>query len=108
MPGPVKPHRPYTAHSNSPSSVTAVHAGHKRGGITEEVDRRKVKPQPGAPIEHSSISEKRGIIFVGGKKASGAPATASGHAALNPQPIPPGHATFDSPHPRVPIERAGH
>ena len=53
IPGPVEPHRPYTAHSNVPSSAAAVHPAHKPGVITEEIDRRKVKPQPGAPIERA-------------------------------------------------------
>ncbi len=108
MPGPVKPQPPYTAHSVVTPSVSAVHAGHQPGEITEAVDPRKIKPQPGAPIEHSSTaSEKRGIIFVGGKKATVAPATSSGHAALNTQPIPPGHAISVSPHPGAPLEKAG-
>jgi hypothetical protein len=79
IPGPADTHpRAYTAHSNVPSSVTTTPALKKPSAINKEVDRTKVKPQPGTPIE------------------------------LNPQPIPPGHAVTGIPHPGAPIQKVGH
>ena len=78
MPGPVTPHGPYTEHSNVPSSMPVTHAAHRRVRSQRQVDRSKVKPQPGAPVE------------------------------LNPQPIPPGHAVALPPHPGMPLKQTGH
>ena len=78
MPGPVTPHGPLTAHSNVPSSMPVTHLAHPPSAITKQVDRSKLKPQPGAPVE------------------------------LNPQPIPPGHALALPPHPGAPLQKTGH
>ena len=84
IPGPAHAHHPYVAKSNVhvPSAASPLHAK-PHALAPKAVDRSKVKPQPGAPIErHADASNTHGIIFVGGKNK----------AALNPQPIPPGHA----------------
>jgi hypothetical protein len=78
MPGPVTPHAPLTEHSNVPSSMPVTHLAQPPSTITKQVDRSKVKPQPGGPVE------------------------------LNPQPIPPGHAIALPPRPGTPLERTGH
>lgn len=72
------------------------------------IDRTKVKPQPGAPIEHhSSTSQQHGIIFVGGKNTINSQPVPPGHSELNPQPIPPGHTLHKIPHSGTPIENNG-
>lgn len=84
IPGPAHPHRPYVAKSNVhvPVAVSPLHAK-PHAFAPKAIDASKVKPQPGVPIErHADASSAHGIIFVGGKNK----------AALNPQPIPPGHA----------------
>ncbi len=83
VPGPAQPHHPWVKSSvHVPSAVSAVHAK-PHAPPPEMIDRSKARPQPGAPIEHrANAANTHGIIFVGGKNK----------AALNPQPIPPGHA----------------
>ncbi len=92
IPGPVQTHHPVAIESSvhAPTAYTS-HSKHSGG------------PAPGASTsgydlraQHEARSS-HGIIFVGGKQA------------LNPQPIPPGHAVKTLPHPGVPIENAaGH
>lgn len=98
IPGPAQPHHPWTQSGvHAPSAVSATHA--KPHVLAPKmIDKSKVPPQPGVPIEHhASASNTHGIIFVGGKQA------------LNPQPIPPGHAMKIRRHPGAPVEQpAGH
>lgn len=79
--------------------------------IPKTIDRVKIKPQLGAPVEHhSSASETHGIIFVGGKNAINSQPVPPGHApdtrSINSQPVPPGHAVHKSPQPGDPVEHA--
>lgn len=98
-PGQAHP-RTYTAHSNMPSGITPTYVSKKPPHATtpKMVDWRKTGPHIGpGPVEHhASAANTHGIIFVGGKQA------------LNPQPIPPGHAIKRVPHPGTPIETGGH
>lgn len=105
IPGPAPTHHPRaTSIVHSPSAITPVH--HQPRALPPEmIDKSKVKPQPGAPIEqHASASDPRRVIFVGGKSAINSRKAPPGKAALNPQPIPPGHAVH-KPRPGAPIEQ---
>ncbi|MES2402912.1 MAG: hypothetical protein V4567_01085 [Pseudomonadota bacterium] len=111
IPGPAQPHRPYVAKSNVhvPAGVSPWHT-QPHTLVPKAIDRSKLKPQPGAPIEqHAGTSDQRGIIFVGGKNAINSQPVPPGKAALNPQPIPPGHILHPIPRPGAPVEKpAGH
>ncbi|MEP6899313.1 MAG: hypothetical protein ABI870_12350, partial [Rhodanobacter sp.] len=99
-PHPYHPRRGVAEHVNAHASPTANPLRHEPAELHKQADWHKLKPQPGAPIEHaSSASQKHGIIFVGGKKAIHSQPVARDHAALNPQPIPPGHSLRKMPHP---------
>lgn len=107
IPGPAQPHRPLVMKSvaPAPTAVSPIHAKpHTLAPKT--IDGSKVKPQPGAPIEHhASASNTHGIIFVGGKNAINSQPVPPGKSSLNPQPIPPGHSTRRPPHSGTPIEK---
>lgn len=98
IPGPAQPHHPWMKSGvHVPSAVPATHA-ETHTPAPKMIDRSKLKPQPGAPVElRASAANTRAIIFVGGKQA------------LNPQPIPPGHAVHKLPQPGTPIQSpSGH
>lgn len=100
------PHQPrYMEKLNTTQyAANPVGGSHLHKTKPEIIDRAKVKPQPGGPIEHgSSASERQGIIFVGGHSSS-----RLDKAALNPQPIPPGRSLRKTPQPGAPIEGSGH
>jgi len=105
MPDQAKPHPAYTAHSYAHAPGATMHTSRPHTFAPKMIDRSKVKPQPGVPIEHrSGASERHGIIFVGGHSSSNLD-----KAALNPQPIPPGHTVKKLPHHGAPVEQpAGH
>lgn len=114
------PHRPqraepphyYTEKSNSTRyGATPVGRSHLHKAKPEIIDRARVKPQPGSPIEHhSNASNTHATIFVGGKNAINSQPVPPGHspnkASINSQPVPPGHAVHRSPQPGEPVERA--
>lgn len=86
------------------------------------VDSRKIKPVPGAPIERrSGAAASHAIIFVGGRAQRGidhgnaainSQPVPPGHSpdtrAINSQPVPPGHSLHRIPQPAAPIEAGGH
>ncbi len=89
----------------------------------EVMDRAKVRPQPGAPIEYaSSVSGQHGVMgHTGSRAASNADSHGiifvGGHAqplqpgvkqSLNPQPIPPGHVARHPAPTGTPINPSGH
>ena len=127
IPGPVQVHHPVAIESgvHAPTAVSPVHASsphtyaHVSGAASTQAVKpfhavpkavpashtaRHAEPAPAASsfkydlrAQHEAKSETHGIIFVGGK------------TALNPQPIPPGHAIKAMPHPGAPVENAaGH
>lgn len=88
-------------HSNLRSVVGIVPLQVKRPPVTQRIAEPHVVPHhvgPG-PLHsdtlHSSNNSRR-IIFVGG------------HAALNTQPIPPGHVGHRPPHPVAPLSDGAH
>lgn len=88
----------YTAHSNLPPGMTPAYASKppRHTTTTKMIDKSKAQPRPGVPIgQHATESNTHGINFVGGKQA------------LNPQPIPPGHAVHEVPQPVEPVEKPG-
>lgn len=110
IPGPTQPHRPWMKSSvHVPSAVSATHTK-PHTPTPKMIDKSKMSPQPGAPIEHhASASNTHGIIFVGGKNAINSQPVPPGKSSLNPQPIPPGRTLRAIPHPGAPIEKAaGH
>jgi hypothetical protein len=133
IPGPVQTHHPVAIGStvHAPTAASPVHAkkprtythgygAHVSGAMPAHTTRPvHTEPKPASALMHSTHqagpapaasslkydlraqheakSDTRGIIFVGGKQA------------LNPQPIPPGHAVRTLPHPGAPSEQpAGH
>lgn len=110
IPGPAQPHRPLAMKSIAPAPAAVSPIPVKPHTLApKRLDGSKVKPKPGAPIEHpASASNARGIIFVGGKQALNPQPIPPGNAALNPQPIPPGHSTRKPPHPGTPVEKKRH
>ena len=104
QPGPAHRHV-YAEHSNLPSSISAMHPACPPGMFRNSQGRCVTIPRdlhhsgssPGLVEHHASGANSHGIIFVGGKRA------------LNPQPIPPGHAVRKLPRPGAPVENpAGH
>lgn len=110
IPEPAQSHRPLVMKSIAPAPTAVSPISAKPHVLAPKaIDRSKVKPKPGAPIErHASASNARGIIFVGGKQSLNPQPIPPGNAALNPQPIPPGHSTRKPPHPGTPVEKKRH
>lgn len=111
QPDQAKPNRPYTTHSAAPSSMAPIHGRHSPAEVHETVDRARLGPRPGTPVEHrSTAAQTHGIIFVGGKSAINSQPVPPGHSpdqrAINSQPVPPGYAARPSPQPGAPIEQA--
>ena len=104
VPAPKPPTAKYTGTANP----NIEHAAQPHSQTPMQQDRSKLKPQPGAPVEHaSSAADTHGIIFVGGKNAINSQPVPPGKAALNPQPIPPGRALHHAPPPGTPTEKTG-
>ena len=109
QPNQAKPDRPYTTHGAAPSSIAPTSVRHIRAEMHEPVDRARLGPQPGAPVEHrSNAAQTHGIIFVGGKSAINSQPVPPGHSpdkrTINSQPVPPGRAVHQLPRPGAPIE----
>jgi hypothetical protein len=84
-----------TMHSNVPGGVVAVPFKPERSPIAQKIiDPHLVPPAGPGPLHSDALhlpGNSRRIIFVGG------------HAALNPQPIPPGHLSPRPPHSIAPL-----
>jgi hypothetical protein len=108
VPSQAQSHHPFVMKSNEhpPIAVSPMHAK-PHTFAPKMIDKSKVKPQPGVPIEqHASASSTHGIIFVGGKQALNPQPIPPGKNTLNPQPIPPGHAVHKPPQPGAPVQQA--
>ena len=104
MPDQATTHHPHATTTNHHFAGTTP-LGSTQSSPTEAktADWHKTGPAIG-PVEHPGGANPHGIIFVGGKTASQAAPIPSGKAALNPQPIPPGHGTSTLPH--APVKKS--
>jgi hypothetical protein len=106
MPDQAGTHHPYaTTAGHHFSGATPLGSSKPSPTQAKIADWHKTGPAIGpGPIEHQGSANPHGIIFVGGKTSSKAATTRYGKAALNPQPIPPGHGASTLPH--APVKKS--